>query len=627
MAINTTVKKEIKYLGRDFSQFRTNLINFTKTYFRNTFNDFSESDPGLMFIELASSIGDTLSFYLDTQIKETMLLHAEENKNVLQLAQSLGYRPRIVSPSITDVEVFQLVPSIGTGTSNKPDYRYALRINPSMIISSVEDNNVTFRTKTELDFGFESSFDPTEVSIYQSENNEPTYYLLKKIIQVESGTQQIKTFSIGDPEKYTEIKIDDTNIISIDSVIDSDGNDWTEVDYLAQDSIFKQVKNVNKNDPELSQYNSETPYLLKFTTVPKRFIKKYNDDYSVTLQFGSGIVSDADEEITPNADNVGLTIPTGVSKLNYDWVASNFMYTSAYGEAPSNTILTVTYTIGGGLNSNVIPNVLKNVVEVSYIPSSDSLDTTLLSSIKNSLSTNNPNAATGGRNTQTVEEIRQNALSYFAAQGRTVSMSDYVLRSYTMPQQFGSIAKSYIVQDEQLSLLTYQEKSANPLTMNMYILTYNSNKQLTQANLAIKNNLKTYIDRYRMLTDSINIRDAYIVNIQVNYEITVLPDYSAKEVLLFCTNTLKDYFDIDKWQINQPIVVADIFRLIANVKGVQSVMKVNIYNLFDEDEGYSPNVYDIQSATKNNVIYNSKTPMIWELKYPNKDILGRVISY
>jgi len=627
MAINTTVKKEIKYLGRDFTQFKSNLINFTKTYFQNTFNDFSPNDPGMMFIEMASFVGDTLSFYLDTQIKETMLLYAEENKNVLQLAQSLGYRPRITSPSITNIEVFQLVPSIGSGESVRPDYKYALRINPGMIVSSTEDSNITFRTTEELDFGFTNSFNPTDVSIYQMNNNEPTYYLLKKTIQVESGIKQTQTFGITDPEKYKELTLSATNIISIDSVIDSDGNDWTEVDYLAQDSIFKQVKNVEQYDPELSQYKSETPYLLKLTTVPKRFVRRYNDDYSVVLQFGSGVVSEADEEITPNPDNVGLTVPTGVSKLNYDWDVSNFMYSSAYGEAPSNTTLTVTYTVGGGLSSNVVPNVLKNIVDVSYISSAENLDPTMLRDIKASLATNNPNAATGGRDTQSIEEIRHNALAYFASQGRTVSMTDYVLRAYSMPQQFGSIAKAYIVQDEQLSLQTYQENSANPLTMNLYLLTYDANKRLTNANLAIKNNIKSYLDRYRMLTDSINIRDAYIVNIQVIYEITVLPNYSANEVLLYCTNALKDFFAIDRWEINQPIIKADIFRLLANLKGVQSVMKIDVYNLFDEDEGYSPNVYDIQSATKNNVIYNSKTPMIWEVKYLDKDILGKVISY
>jgi len=173
---NAVVKKDIRYLGRDFNQFRANLMTFAKTYFQDTFNDNSESSVFSMLTEVSCYVGDVLSYYLDTSIKELMLLHAEERKNVLSLAQSLGYRPRVTSPSITEVEVFQLLPSIGTGVTNVPDYRYCLKLNPGMIVSSIENSNVNFRTKTELDFSFSSSFNPTDVSVYQTANGEPSYY-------------------------------------------------------------------------------------------------------------------------------------------------------------------------------------------------------------------------------------------------------------------------------------------------------------------------------------------------------------------------------------------------------------------------------------------------------------------
>jgi len=621
-------KKDIRYLGKDFNDFKQNLVNFTQTYFRQTFNNYSESGIGSMFLEISSYVGDVLSFYLDTQMKEMILMYAEEQKNVLQLAQSLGYKPRITSPSTTNIEVFQLVPSIGSGDSVRPDYNYALIINEGMIVTSTEDSTVNFKTTEEIDFNFSSSFNPTTVSIYSTNaSDEPDYYLLKKTVNVQSGTQKIKNFTLSEPEKYKELTLTETNVISIDNVIDSDNNIWYEVDYLAQDTIFKRIQNTQTNDPSLVQYNNETPYLLKNINVPKRFIKKYNNDFSINLQFGSGVVSDSDEVITPNPDNVGLTIPTGVNKLNLNWDISNFIYTTAYGEAPHNTTLTVTYTIGGGLETNVIPNVIRNIKEVVYNNDREGLDTTILNLVKGSLAVNNPEAATGGKSSYSVDEIRQNALAYFSAQRRTVTMEDYIMRAYNMPQEFGSIAKAYIVQDEQISLLNRQQQISNPLTLNLYILTYDANKRLMNANVAIKQNLKTYLDRYRMITDAINIKNAFIVNIQVNYVITVLPDYSSKSVLLYCTNELKDFFDIDKWQINQPIIIADIIRALANVKGVQSIIGVEIYNLFGSDDGYSDNVYDIQSATKKGVIYPAKDPMIFELKKPNSDLLGRISQY
>ncbi len=627
MLSNQTTKREIRYLGKDFNQFRQNLINFVKTYFQNTFNDFDPNDPGIMFIELASSVGDTLSFYLDTQIKETMLLYAEERQNILSLAQSLGYKPRVTSPAITDINVYQVIPAIGSGESNIPDYRYALKLNPGMIVSSISED-IDFITQAEVDFSISTYYNPTSVEVYQTDGNgEPTFYLLKKSVRVESGTQKTTTFNLGDPERYLELDLTDTNVIKIDSILDSDSNEWLEVDYLSQDTVFEQVNNNVYNDAELSVYSSEVPYLLKMKAVPKRFVTRYNDDFSLKLMFGAGISDIADEEMTPNPDNVGITIPTGVTKLNYDWNVANFLYTTSYGEAPHNTTLTVKYTVGGGVNTNVIPNIIRKVKEVAYSNSTTGLDQSLLTLVKQSLSVNNPEAATGGKSEQSVEEIKLNALAYFASQGRTVSKDDYIIRSYSMPQQFGSIAKAYITQDEQISFDELKQKIKNPLALNLYILSYNADKQLVNANTAIKENLKVYLDRYRMITDGINIKNAYVVNFRILYEITVLPDYSAKEVLLYCTDELTSFFDIEKWQINQPIVKADIIRTLANVKGVQSVLNVNFENVFDEDAGYWPNVYDLNVATNNGVIYPSKDPMIFEIKYPENDILGRAKNW
>jgi len=624
-----SVKKEVRYLNKDFSEFRENLINFAKSYFKDAYNDFDPADPATMFIDMVSYVGDVLSYYLDTQVKEMLLLHAEERKNVVQLSQALGYKPKPTVPAKTVLDVYQVVPSIGSGDTIRPDFRYGLDIKKGMQISSEEDSNVIFRTLENVDFTVsQSNNNPTDITVYAEESGEPSYYLLKKTVNVEAGAQKEITFDFGDPVKYNKVLLNETNIISIDSVVDSDGNDWWEVPYLAQDSIFKELSNIEANDNELSQYNTLVPYLLKLIKVPKRFITRYRSDGSMELQFGAGVVNNYDEEITPNPDNVGLQIPTGTSKLNYAWNIANFMYSDTYGQSPSNTTLTVKYSVGGGIQSNVLVNTLTSLYEIEFESLDKGLDTNVITTVKNSVAVNNPEAATGGRDSETVDEIRHNALAYFAAQDRAVTKDDYITRVYSMPPKFGSIAKAYIVQDEQLTrVVRDSNQQVNPLSLNLYLLSFDSNKNLVNANKAVKENLSNYIDRYRMITDSINIKNAFVINVGVEFEVTALPNYASKEVILNCINQLKEHFEIDKWQINQPIVIADIIKILANTTGVQSIIDVKIVNKFDESAGYNPNVYDITTATKSNVVYPSLDPSIFEIKFPDDDIKGRIVTY
>jgi len=617
-------KKDIKYLNKDFSSFRENLVNFAKTYFSDTINSFDESDPAMMFIELSSYVGDVLSYYLDSNLKESLLLQASERKNVVELSQALGYKPRPSIPSKTKLDIFQIIPATGHGANVKPNYTYALHIKENM---RVRGQGTDFICDEKVNFAFSSSYEPTTVSIYEVDSDGvPVYYLLKKQKAISAGSQRTMEVTINDPEKYKKILINEPNVISIDKVMDADGNEWNEVPYLAQDTIFISEVNNNPTNQNLIQYANEIPYLLRTKKVPRRFITRYRADDTLELQFGAGTANDYDEEIVPNPDNVGLMTPTGVSKLNYSWDIANFMFTDAYGQAPSNTTLTITYSIGGGISSNVQGGVINNFTSLAYDDTSG-LDTGIVSIVKNSLACNNPNPATGGRNQESIEDIRQNALANFAAQGRTVTRDDYILRALSMPPTFGAMAKAYIIQDEQLNIYDQRKKIRNPLTLNLYVLSYNADKQLVTANQALKENLSIYLDKYRMLTDSINIKNAYIINIGIKFVITVLPDYNSKEVLLTCINSLKEKFDIDNIQINQPIVQTDIIKNIANVDGVQSVIDVSVINLFNSDSGYVNNVYDIATATKDNIIYPSLDPSIFEIRFPDRDIVGKVVSY
>ena len=200
-----------------------------------------------------------------------------------------------------------------------------------------------------------------------------------------------------------------------------------------------------------------------------------------------------------------------------------------------------------------------------------------------------------------------------------------------MPSNLGVIAKAH-VQPQKIG--DYQSGEL-PSVLDLYVLSYDINKNLRNASIALKRNLSTYLSEYRMINDSINIKDAYIINIQVNFEIVVNPNFNNNEVLTASIDSLIEYFNIDRWLINQPIIVKDIFVLLSKVSGVQIVKNIIINNLTGESKGYSNFSYSITSdaggskscgVTNDEVIYPSIDPMIFEVRFPNTDIKGKVVN-
>jgi phage-related baseplate assembly protein len=622
--------KDIKYLDRDFDSLKKGLIEFTKNYYPNTYNDFNESSPGSLFLDLAAYVGDSLSYYVDSQFKENLLIHATEKRNVMAIAAALGYKPKMSIPSQVTLDVFQLVPATGTGASVKPDYNYALKLEAGMeVFSSV--NNVTFITQTVVDFSVDDFTSPREVSVYSLDGATPVYYLLKKQVKAISARQKTVDFPITEVERFKKLLLQDDlePIVGIQSIVDSDGNTWYEVPYLAQDTIFEQLTNTAYNDPDAAVYSAEVPNLLKLKRVPRRFITRVTES-GLEIQFGSGESINADEEILATPENIGLSLPTGKEDTDASIDPSNPLITTAYGIAPSNTTLTVTYLVGGGVTSNVPSNTITTINSVTT--NQNNLPPTTINlnnAVVQSLAINNATAAQGGRSAETIEEIRQNALAQFTSQQRAVTREDYIVRAYAMPNTYGSVAKVFITPDEQNNIGTAEVRDtvANPLALNMYTLGYNNNKNLTTVNRAVKENLKVYLSQYRMLTDSINIRDAYIINIGVDFDIIPIPNVNANEVLVRAIQSLKNYFNVDKWQINQPIVYSDMFTALLQTKGVQTVTSIKIKNLNDSDLGYSDVMYDIASATRNGIVYPSLDPAIFEVKFLDNDIRGKIASF
>ena len=612
MAIN----RDIKYINRDFGNLRQNLINYSKTYFPTTYNDFTESSPGMMFMELSAYVGDVLSFYQDNQFQETFLQYAREAKNLYDLAYMMGYKPKTTGVALVDIDFYQTVPAL----SNEPDYNYALLISENSQVTT--PSGIKFLVEDPVDFDTSSSLDPTTVSIYEQDGTNINSFLLKKTRKAISAAINETTFSFSSPQEFATRSITANNIIGILDIVDSDGNVWYEVPYLGQEMVYNSIKNTNANDPNFSSQEGDSPYLLKLKQVSRRFATRFQSPTTLQIQFGAGTSSDTNEEVTPNADNVGLGLPFEKDKLTAAYSPQNFIFTDTYGIAPSNTTLTVRYLTGGGATANVSAGSLTTLTDSTVEFQVAGLVSNLADDTFNSLQVTNPLAASGGSDGDTNEEIRQNAISNFSTQLRSVTQDDYLVRSLAMPPKYGVVSKAYIEQTKLNTLLPGEI----PSTLSLYVLSANAENNLTLAGSALKQNLQTYLSQYRVIGDSINIKDTFIVNIGVDFEITVRPNFNSNEVLRKCLTELKAYFNIDKWQINEPIQISELFLLLDKIQGVQTVKNVFITNKVGESLGYSKYAYDIPGATLNGVIYPSIDPMIFEVKYPNSDIKGKTVN-
>lgn len=618
--------RNVNYVNKDFSEFRTALINYAKNYFPNAFQDFNESSPQMGFIEMCAYVGDVLGFYADVNLQESLLSLADERTNLYNIAQSMGYKAKTVVPASVDLDVFQLVPSIGEGQETRPDFRYALYIKENMVVSTADTAATYFYTKDAVDFRFSSSYDPTTVTVYSAlDDGSIEYYLLKKRVRAVSGELKSVNYPFAEPRVYDKITIPETNISEIVSVTDSDGNNWYEVPYLAQDLVQTAIRNTEFYDQTLSRYKTSAPYILSYKQTERRFITRLRKDDFMEMQFGAGMSSEADEEIVPNPMNVGLGLDYFERPADVSIDPLNFLYTRTYGTAPTNTTLTVRYALTNGLRDNVRANEITRIVSSEFIDPVDTVNSVTLQTVKDSLTVNNPAPAYGGQDRKPMDIIREEAMSNFAAQNRAVTKEDYIFRCFAMPAKFGAISKAYIEQDLQLGNWR-GDRVPNPYALNLYVLSYDANKNFVQCNEVIKENLRQYLRHYRLLTDAINIKDPYVIDLGIEYEIMTYPNENSNEVILRCNERLIEMFRPENMNLNAPIIISKLRTELDKVSGVQTVKSVKFINYFDLNAGYSGNVYDLDLATKNGVLYPPVDISIFQVKYPRRDIKGRIVE-
>jgi|APGre2960657468_1045069.scaffolds.fasta_scaffold04113_5 hypothetical protein len=638
--LQNVTSKEVKYLNKNFRDFKADLITFTKQYYPSTWTDFNESNPGMIMLELAAYVGDVLSFYIDNQFKENLLAYAEEEKNIINIAQAFGYKPKTIIPAVTEVLISQIVPAKGPDDGFVPDSTYMLRIDRNSTFSTTGENIVSFRSLEFVDFADSTnrSIQPYQIS---DDTLQITTYLITKTVKVMAGQLRTQSFSFGDPSKFSTIVLGDNNVNSVSKVLDSEGNLWYEVEYLAQDTIIDDKEVVYTN----SESESTNPsYTIKFRTVPRRFVTRLNNEKQLQILFGSGQGNISEDIVSLDARQVANEdYTTNLASVSLD--NTDFLNTDSFGLSPANTTLTIEYSVGGGIETNVASGTITEVGVLNIVNDTtefNSDELALFNDIKSTVSVFNAMPATGGLDGETVEEIRQRALSFLNAQNRVVTREDYESRVLAMPAKFGAVAKVFAVSDNQQNKIqalppninlqdqdldtnrVYVEDNPKPNAINLYMLGYNQSGKLTTLNSLVKKNVQSYLSKYRMLTDQVNILDSFIVNIGVSFDITVYKGYNLQDVLAICLDEIRAYFNVRKWQINQPIKLSDLRVLVVAQEGVQSVNNLEITNkyFFKDGRDYQNYRYDIAEAIVDDVLYPSLDPCIFEIRYPETDIVG-----
>jgi len=628
------VNRDIKYLNKIFPQWKQSFIDYAKVYFPNSYTDFNEASPGMMFIEMAAYLGDVLGYYIDTQFKENLMIYAQEEDNILAISQAFGYKPKPSTAASTICDIYQLCPAKSLIGNFAPDEQYFIKVSPNAIVTAPNYGGIAFRTADLVDFA-----DPTnrEITVYAVDgNSKPLMYLIKKEVQVIAGEIKTYTITFGDPQKFSKVRLPDDNVLGVLSVTDTSGNTWYEVDYLAQDVVFDARENTSAT--VVAGEGVPPAYTIRIKRTPRRFVTRYNDAFLLELHFGSGLLDDTDSTVNLDPSKIANSeYYSNSASTTLD--PSDFLSSRSYGLSPSNTELTITYVVGGGIESNVPSNSITKIDTIEPLNSRDAFAATeraLYDDVVASLAVNNPAPATGGQGRDSIEEIRQNALAYFNSQNRAVNVQDYIVRAYSMPPKFGGVAKAFVTLDDQINGILRNTNAQAPINgefvidnvgsnvVNLYVLGFDQRKKLTRLNSEVKKNLRTYIDQYRLLTDEVRILDAFPVNIGVEFTVICFKNVNMNEVLARCIDSIKQFFDIDRWQINQPIILNDVYLELASVDGVQSVTSLKIVNKYRHLHGldYEEYLYDIDSATENGVVYPSLDPCIFFLKYPERDIVG-----
>lgn len=592
-------KKIIKYTNREFNTIKQGLIEYTKRYYPDIYKDFSEASFGSLMLDTVSYVGDILSFYLDYQTNESFLDTAVEYDNIIRLGEQVGYKQPLRSNSFGVVTLYILAPVEANGTG--PDAAYLPILAKDTKFTS--DTGQIFTLIDDVDFA--NPDNEVIVATSNTQDGSPTSFAVKAHGRVISGELNKQSINVGDFTRFFTTSLSDPNITEIVSVIDSEGHEYFQVEYLSQDTVYRSVTN---KDSETRQH---APSVMTAVSVPRRYTV-FNRNGTIFLKFGYGSESSLKTDNTTHPSNVVLKMHGRDYETDTSFDPSKLLETDKFGIAPANTTLTVTYRTNTTENVNVATRGLSGISGPLFVFKSDATNNSKITFVRDSLEVTNESPIVGDVSIPTVSELKQRVNDVFASQNRAVTADDYEALVYRMPPRFGAIKRAKIVRDH----------DSFKRNLNLYLLSEDDDGNLITSNQVLKNNVKTWLNQHRMINDTIDMLDPRIINIRINFSAVV--DYSQDklEALNVAISEIEEIFS-QKLDIGQPIYITKMYDILNNLDEIVDVTNVEIIN---ESGGlYSDETINIKQymSADGRILYAPEN-VIYELKYPSLDIKGTI---
>jgi hypothetical protein len=593
----------IKYTSRDFDSIRKDLENYAKRYYPDTYKDFNKASFGSLMLDTVAYVGDILSFYLDYQSNESFLNTAIEYDNVVRIAKQLGFKLDTSPSSYGQLSFYIKVPALGTVGNPGPDISYAPVLRAGSTFSSTGGGLYSLMT----DVDFSRTTNQVVVGEVDSSTGSPTSYIIRASGRAVSGRTAFKEVTVGNFQRFRRIDLGVQNVAEVLSVIDSEGHEYVEVDYLSQNIIYKALRNSNPAT------NDTVKNILKATPVARRFTvdRARNQTF---IQFGYGSDSQLLANAVANPSNVVLDQQGRTYITDIDFDPSKLISTDKFGIAPADTTLRIGYRLNTTSDVNAGVGTITQVTRpLLHFRSQGSLSVATRQGVVNSLEVINEESFVGDISLPSSEELKQRVMGHYAAQNRAVTAQDYVSVCYGMPGKFGAVKRAAVVRD-------FDEFKRN---LNIYVLSENTSGKLIPPNITLKSNLKNWINQYRMINDTVDILDAQVVNFVLNFTVTADINSSAATVLSRCVTALRQYLLDNPYQIGESIVFGDFYRVLNKVDGVIDVVDIGVDSV--AGASYSDAYYNFHGKTSpDGRRINGTENVAFELKFPNVDIKGSV---
>ncbi|MAH50636.1 hypothetical protein CMI37_32755 [Candidatus Pacearchaeota archaeon] len=587
----------INYTSREFESIRNDLMEIAERFYPDSFQDFSEASFGSLMLDAVAYVGDQLSFYLDYNVNESFLDTAYQFNNILRHGRILGYKYDGRPSTYGQVALYVMIPASQTALG--PDAEYIPILKKGSRFTS--ETGLNFVLTDNIDFA--DPINPVVVALTDTSTGAPTYYAIKAYGNVVSGFFSQETVPVGNYERFKRVKLTSANVSEIIAVYDSDGHEYFEVDYLSQDMVYKELSNENYKDDNV-------PSILKPYLVSRKFIVE-RDRFNTYIQFGSGETGQSDVVADPQAVAMDVFGKTYVTDITFD--PTRLTKNKSLGIVPSNTTLTVAYRVTNPTNSNVASGQLTKVSSMSLeFANIDKLNTDKIKAVEESLEVANETPIVGDVTNATSGEIKQRIFDTFPTQNRAVTQADYENLTYRMPPKFGSLKRCSAQQDP----------SSQKRNLNLYVISQDSFGKLVTTNNTIKNNLKTWLNQHRMINDTIDILDPYILNLGIEFVIKTTTMADKYTTLDAAITKLKNKFEVGFF-IGEQLYISDIYKELKDVPGILDVVKVKLTN--KTGVNYSGATIDINRnlSPDGDYLVTPKNAII-EIKYPETDIKGKM---